>query len=262
MLTKDAPTEFKADVDNREITGYAAMFNQLGNKGDVIEPGAFRQTLSERYVPPGGEGKNKVRALWNHMRHKPIGRPTMIEPDTRGLKFTIQATEGVKAADEALRLIDADAINQMSFGFDAVEYRHDTFQPSDANAEPTKARFLEKVKLYELSPVTFAANENTDVSRKGLFELLNSIEQKEGRVLSQENVNKIIRAIRRQERALEQLREMVVDKVDDLDSALEGSEDSDNSSESDGEKSSDYSSVKSTVNEIDNWITQKLRGQT
>lgn len=58
------------------FAGYAAVFNRLDNGGDLIKPGAFRETLKRR---------GSVPLLWQHRAGAVIGRIDAVREDKRGL---------------------------------------------------------------------------------------------------------------------------------------------------------------------------------
>lgn len=248
METKSFEVEIKADVDKRTMAGHAALFSVLGQNGDVIEPGAFRETIATRFAPPESDKKNRVRYLWNHDIHTPIGRIMQLKEDSQGLYFEAEATEGVQKAEESLALIKHGAINEMSFGFDTIEYRQDTHNPGDG--DPVEARFLEKTKLYEISPVTFGANPDTDVSTKQIFGMLEGLpEVKEGRELSTQNIRRIARAIKRNEEAIDELKDMISDKFEGSVDDILG----------DDEKSSDeIEELKTVVTDFGDWVNSRI----
>ncbi len=68
------------EVDEEEgtFTGYAATFSKIPDSyGDIIDPGAFKKTIKER--------NKQIKILWNHYILEPIGRPTKLEEDEKGL---------------------------------------------------------------------------------------------------------------------------------------------------------------------------------
>lgn len=133
------------------ISGYAAVFNSLSvvmwGWREQIAPGAFANSMGD-----------DIRALWNHDTGDVLGRTkagtlTLAEDNT-GLRCEILPPASAAAYVESIQRGDVD---QMSFGFQALD------ETWDLDAEGMLIRTLTKVKLYEVSPVTFAAYPATSV---------------------------------------------------------------------------------------------------
>lgn len=155
MQYKASRFELKAANDNT-IEGYAAYFGNVDSYGDIIEQGAFSKTL--------GENSRRVKVLWQHDINEPIGKPIAMEQDSKGLyiKAKISMTDTGKKAMELMR---DGVIDEMSIGYDIIkdEYKG-------------KNRMLKELRLWEFSPVTFAANEKARItSAKNFNELLYDI---------------------------------------------------------------------------------------
>lgn len=130
------------EVDEEEgiFTGYAATFSKIPDSwGDIIDPGAFKKTLKEM-------GK-RIKILWNHDTYEPIGRPLELSEDEHGLLVKGKLSLGVQRAREILSLMKDGVITEMSIGYNPVK---------ETWAEGI--RHLQEIKLYDVSPVTFAAN--------------------------------------------------------------------------------------------------------
>ena len=141
--------ECKADGDKGVIEGYASVFGNKDSYDDVIAPGAFTKTLSDR------KSGDPVPVLWQHQSDNPIGVTVSADEDKKGLRVTGQLTLGVKQADEAFLLMQAKALRGFSIGFQSVK--------DELNRE-TNIRTLKEIKLFEWSPVTFPANELAGVT--------------------------------------------------------------------------------------------------
>lgn len=136
--------------------GYAARFNSpsedLGGFIEDIAPGAFAEAVS-----------GDVRALFNHDPNHVLGRTSAgtltLREDGDGLRFEISAPDTGWARDLYTSVQRGD-INQCSFAFDVIEdeWRHMSGAPD--------RRTLKKVRLYDVSIVTYPAYQATSVSAR------------------------------------------------------------------------------------------------
>ncbi|WP_127090138.1 HK97 family phage prohead protease [Aquabacter cavernae] len=121
------------------IEGYACVFGELDLGRDIVERGAFAETLAAR-------GAAGVRLLYQHDPAEPIGVWDEIGEDTRGLFVRGRLSLDVRRAREVQTLVAEGALDGLSIGFKAVRARTD---PS------RRARRLLRVDLWEVSVVTF-----------------------------------------------------------------------------------------------------------
>jgi HK97 family phage prohead protease len=119
--------------------GYASLFRVADLGRDIVEPGAFRESLVRR-------GPAGVKLLWQHDPAEPIGRWLSLAEDSRGLFVRGQLSLSVGRAREILALMREGAVDGLSIGF----------RPEKARTEPrTGLRRLDRVDLWEISIVTF-----------------------------------------------------------------------------------------------------------
>jgi len=144
------------DDNKPRIIGHAAVFNVMGDGGwfrEKVAPGAFADSIQT----------DDVRALFNHDPNIILGRnragTLKLSEDDRGLHIEIEPPDTQVARDLLVSLERGD-INQMSFGFQVVKdsWEHN----SEGNA--LDIRTLEKVRLWDVSPVTFPFYKETDVA--------------------------------------------------------------------------------------------------
>lgn len=121
------------------FSGYASLFGEVDLGKDVIERGAFQNSLVER-------GAKGVRMLYQHDPNEPIGAWTSIREDQRGLYVEGQLAPGVARAREVHALLKTGALDGLSIGFRTVRARND--------AKGGVRRILE-ADLWEISVVTF-----------------------------------------------------------------------------------------------------------
>lgn len=139
--TRDFAFEVKVMRDDGAFTGYASVFGVMDDGMDIVQKGAFLQTLSDLAT----KGR-KVPMLWAHRADKPIGTYPSIKEDDRGLLVEGKFTPGVALADETRALMRDGAVNGLSIGFrtKVAEYNTDT-----------GVRTIKQVDLFEISVVTF-----------------------------------------------------------------------------------------------------------
>ena len=142
------------DVDTRTVVGHAAVFGNKDAYGDVIERGAFAETLKQR--------GNRVKVFYNHTF--PIGRPEVMQEDERGL-YTESKISSTPRGEEVLQLVREGVIDEMSIAFETVK------------SERTEdgGRTLKELRLYEYGPVDFAANDQAII--QGVKSLTQRLEQ-------------------------------------------------------------------------------------
>ena len=147
----------RADGEDLYIEGYFAVFGSKywlwDDAYETIEPGAF-----------DGQTGGDVRALVNHDTTLVLGRTTAgtlsLRQDEIGLFGTIRINRADQDAMNLYERVKRGDVDQCSFGFDILE--HDV---EITDGEPTVWR-IRKVKLYEVSCVTFPAYEDTSIQAR------------------------------------------------------------------------------------------------
>lgn len=139
-----------------EIVFYPAVFNRwsedLGWFREQISPGAFDEVLED-----------DVRALFNHDSNYVLGRTKSgtlkLEQNQRGLKATVVPPDAQWAKDLVASIKRGD-ISQASFAFSV---REDKWKFSTDPGVPDERTILKIERLYDVSPVTYPAYEQTSV---------------------------------------------------------------------------------------------------
>jgi len=146
------PTEVKQlDAAHGTFSGLGAVFGNLDYNGDIIDRGAFVETLRDLKAAQAKTGSPYlVPLLWMHDKGMPVGGVTDAYETAEGLAITGQCdlnTQGGQAAFSGVKLGYA---NGLSIGF--LTNR----ATSDANG----VRHLTSIRLLEISVITlgFAAN--------------------------------------------------------------------------------------------------------
>ena len=149
------------------IEGYAAVFDSwsesLGGNDPFIEKvckGAFEETIQQ----------DDIRALFNHDPNYVLGRnkagTLTLQEDEKGLLVRITPPETQWAKDLLVSIARGD-ISQMSFGF-TVESDRWLYEDNK------DVRELLKVRLFDVSPVTFPAYTQTECGLRSIDEVLKS----------------------------------------------------------------------------------------
>jgi len=144
------------DPEDGIIEGYASIFSVKDLHDDIIDPGAFAKTISER-VPAG-----KVKLFDTHQWDSQHMLGTVIEAkeDSRGLWFKGQLSNAPSVQDIRLKMLEGH-ITEASIGFDSIRERFE-------DVEGRSIRHIEELKLWEVSVVPFGANEHTRISAKSV----------------------------------------------------------------------------------------------
>ncbi len=137
----------KSLEETGRFAGYASVFGVVDNQRDVMLKGAFSRTLKGR-VP-------EIKLLWQHQQDEPIGVFTQIAEDGNGLYVEGKLLMQIQRAREAHALLMEGAISGLSIGYSPVRYSID---------EVTGVRKLAEVELWEISLVTFPANDAAQVT--------------------------------------------------------------------------------------------------
>lgn len=157
MFKKDYSVQFKAAGDDGgHIVAYAATFDREPDSyGDVIAPGAFKNTLEE-WKASG----NVIPLLFGHRTDDPamnIGGVDSIEEDERGLRIEATFDKDSETAQYVRRLVLEKRLSKLSFAYDVLD--EGTITLDDGR----KANELREIKLFEVSLVPIPANGHAEV---------------------------------------------------------------------------------------------------
>ena len=139
------------------IEGYFAVFNSdyplWEGASERVAPGAFAETLG-----------NDIRALCDHDTRIVLGRTVAgtltLSEDERGLFGAIKVNPADTEAMNLYARVQRGDVSQCSFGFDILDEEY------IINPDGSELWLIRKVKLYEVSVVTFPAYEETSVSAR------------------------------------------------------------------------------------------------
>ena len=153
--------------DSRTISGYASVFGNRDSDNDVIEKGAFKRTIKAW----GPEGKDRIKLMSQHDMSRPVARITELKEDDKGLY--IEAKFGTHTdGEDHYRMVKEGLLNEFSVGF-----------VSEQKSENEKGGFdITEIKLYEVSLVSVAANDEaivTEVKSQDISGLIKQVENDE-----------------------------------------------------------------------------------
>ena len=145
------------DGGNLSIEGYFAVFDSIyeiaPGLSESIAPGAFDKTLS-----------GDIRALINHDTTLVLGRTKAgtlnLRTDNRGLWGHIDVNPNDSDAMNLYERVKRGDVDQCSFGFDIID--EETEFREDGSIHWT----IKEVELYEVSPCTFPAYEETSIAAR------------------------------------------------------------------------------------------------
>lgn len=142
MKTKDLLIDLKNVGESGRFEGYASIFGNVDEGKDRIQPGAFKQIVTN--------SSSKVVTLYMHGFKDPIGLAE-VSQDTKGLAFDAALELGDPMARRAHTLMKAGILDGMSIGYDVLD-------GGATYDEKSGIRDLTALKLWEISPVTFGMN--------------------------------------------------------------------------------------------------------
>jgi len=150
--------EIRATGEDGTVEGYGSVFGVKDSYDDVIVKGAFADSLKAHQT----EGTMPAM-LWQHNADEPIGVWTEMAEDTKGLRIKGKLALDTTRGKEAYALLKMGALNGLSIGFMTKDAEYD---------RASEVRTLKQVDLWEVSLVTFPANEKSRVTNvKGAEEM-------------------------------------------------------------------------------------------
>ena len=157
MRTTATDFTTRDDDGKLSIEGYFAVFDSIyeiaPNMTESIAHGAFDNTLSD-----------DVRCLINHDTTLVLGRTKagtlQLRTDNRGLWGHVDINPNDVDAMNLYNRVARGDVDQCSFGFDIID--EETEFRDDGAVHWT----IKEVKLYEVSPCTFPAYEETNIAAR------------------------------------------------------------------------------------------------
>lgn len=164
MQHMDAPLEIKQLSDDGQFSGYASVAGNVDLGGDIVEPGAFSETLA-RFKAKGAMPK----MLWQHEPSKVVGVWEEMAEDDKGLRVKGRLLTELQLGKEALVMLRAKALDGLSIGYRTVE--------SDWDGPDARVRRLLKLDLYEVSLVTFPMNPEANITAVKRLDAIGDVER-------------------------------------------------------------------------------------
>tara|TARA_Y100000114_G_scaffold89695_1_gene83279 strand:+ start:4789 stop:5478 length:690 start_codon:yes stop_codon:yes gene_type:complete len=145
IIYKAAPVGELIDADEKAgiIKGYGSYFGNKDSDNDVIMKGAYKKTIAEN--------GDRVKYLYQHDMNQPIGKMVELYEDDKGLVFTAEIAKTQLGMD-VVELMKTGVITENSVGIMPIQKQ---------NKE--NYREITEVKLYEVSAVTLAANDQAKI---------------------------------------------------------------------------------------------------
>jgi len=131
--------EVKQDENGTLIEGYGAYFGNKDSYDDVIEKGAFSETIT-------GENRDRIAFCYQHNMSMPIGKIENIYEDEKGLFVSVKISESESGIATKVK---EGILKEMSIGYIAKVREYDDVED---------VRTLKQIDLFEISLVTRAAN--------------------------------------------------------------------------------------------------------
>lgn len=196
-------------IEDRIVTGFAAVLGNVDDGGDITHPGAFTKTIQE--------SGRRVRHLWQHDTTLPptakildlreVGRDELpadlraAYPDAKGALLNKREYLDTPRGNEILQGIRAGAIAEQSFGYEAVK--------KDFTRHGEKSiRNLRELRLFETSDVQWGMNPATRAAKSAehaeLEQLIHDmdglatavrVEIKSGRLINAETKGNLLRVL-------------------------------------------------------------------
>jgi len=145
ILYKASPVGELLDADQHAgvIKGYGSYFGNMDSDRDVITKGAYSKTIKEN-----GE---RVKYLYQHDMMQPIGKMRELYEDDKGLVFVAEIAK-TQLGKDVVELMKSGVITENSVGIMPIQKQN-----------KSDYREITEVKLYEISAVTLAANDQAKI---------------------------------------------------------------------------------------------------
>ena len=161
------------------FSGYGSTFGNIDLGGDIVQPGAFTNSLrewkSDGMLP---------QLLWYHDPEEIIGDWVAMEEDEKGLrvegKLWIHGDLKVPEAVKAYNVLRGTSVKGLSIGYRVRDF--DVQEQMDG----TRVRLLKEIDLLEVSIAPYAMNPQAEV---------NAVKDKDGKIKTKREVERALRDV-------------------------------------------------------------------
>jgi len=141
------PVEWKTAGSSGELEGYASVFGNVDQGGDVVLPGAFRKTLAD-----WSRARQPIPLIADHVLSTDgvIGSVHDAHEDGVGLRVKARFSSVPKAQEIRTKMIEGH-LSGMSFTYEPVDS-----YPGKVDGRPV--RYLKQLRLFEATITPFPMN--------------------------------------------------------------------------------------------------------
>lgn len=146
LLKKQA--ELNTDDGIFHISGYASVFGNVDSYGDIVERGAFQNSIAQFL-----SGQKKIKVLLNHKIDNFAGLAYELEEREQGLYCDLGIAKDLSVSKELIKGVELGILDEFSIGYTLKNYwidEQDNWHLTD-------------IDLKEISIVTFAANDKAKI---------------------------------------------------------------------------------------------------
>ena len=145
IIFKQAPIGELLDADEYAgiVKGYGSYFGNKDADNDIIMKGAYKKTIAEN--------GSRVKYLYQHNMMQPIGKMREMYEDDTGLVFVAEIAK-TQLGKDVVELMKSGVLTENSVGIMPMQKEN-----------KGDYREITEVKLYEISAVTLAANEEAKI---------------------------------------------------------------------------------------------------
>ena len=145
IIFKQAPIGELLDADEYAgiVKGYGSYFGNKDADNDIIMKGAYKKTIAEN--------GSRVKYLYQHNMMQPMGKMREMYEDDKGLVFVAEIAK-TQLGKDVVELMKSGVLTENSVGIMPMQKEN-----------KGDYREITEVKLYEISAVTLAANEEAKI---------------------------------------------------------------------------------------------------
>ncbi len=145
IIYKSTPIGELLDADEHAgiIKGYGSFFGNKDSDNDIIMKGSYTKTIKEN--------GDRVKYLYQHDMNQPIGKMRELYEDDKGLVFVAEIAK-TQLGKDVVELMKSGVLTENSVGIMPMQKEN-----------KGDYREISEVKLYEISAVTLAANDQAKI---------------------------------------------------------------------------------------------------